>query len=272
MGNKLKKNVKFDYAAFSPDGKSFEKISLEKIIELKLSDNMLFNKTYPNHLYCPECYKPQLVLVENKVKRYFLRGYPNQQHANDCYKGFDLVSQKVFDTFLINSESTNFINKKLQKVIDKMLRNVKSNKDTFLIKVINKECLTEVIQEKEINKKSRIIKQIPHKSITSPFDDDDFDVFKLFYGNVDIVLLEKENKKNNEKFYVLEFFKKNSKYKFCSLSMGTKIYYFFVKKYNLNVGETIKNVYVSFVSKLKQNGKYKNGKLIHSDYCIIEIV
>lgn len=265
----MSKNVKFDCAAFSFDGKTFEEIKLEELIEQKLSDNIRFNKIYSYHLYCPECHKPQLLLVENyKTKSYYLRGYPNQAHSNNCYKGFDFVKPSVFDEFVLSNESSQYINCKLKQIVDKMLRKVKENKNTFLIKVINKKCSTENILDKEI-KERKNVRQIPHKSITAPFDEDDFGVLKLFYGNVDIEILEKENKINHEKFYVLVLYKKSIKYKICSLTMNKKVANYLMKKYKIELNKLIDDVYISFATKFNANGKYKNGRLIHSDFCII---
>ena len=135
--------------------------------------------------------------MENyKTKSYYLRGFPKQSHSDDCYKGFDFVKSSVFDEFVLSNESSQYINSKLKQIVDKMLHQFAENKNTFLIKMINKQCSTDDISEKEIIERKNV-KQIPHKSITAPFDEDDFGIFKLFYGNVDIEILEKENKTNH---------------------------------------------------------------------------
>lgn len=267
--NKLSKYVKFDSAAYSYDGKTFEDIKLEELVELKLSDYTQFSKIYPYHLYCPEYYKPQLLLVENyKTKKYYLRGFPKQLHSDDCYKGFELVKPSAFDEFVLYNESSQYINCKLKQIVNKMLRKVKENKSTFLIKVINRKCSTDNISEKEI-KGRKNVKQLPHKSITAPFDEDDFGVFKLFYGNVDMELLEKENKINHEKFYILLLYKRSKIYKICSLTMNKNVAYYLMKIYKIELNKMIYDAYISFAAKLNAVDKFKNGRLIHSDFCII---
>lgn len=82
----------------------------------------------------------------------------------------------------MDTKTHKFIKNKLQKLINKMLNNCIESENPFLIKVIKENCSIDKISDKDIKEK-RNIHQIPNKSLTSIFDDDDFEVFKLFYGN-----------------------------------------------------------------------------------------
>lgn len=51
--------------------------------------------------------------------------------------------------------------------------------------------------------------------------------------------------------------------------MNKKVANYLMKKYKIELNKLIDDVYISFATKFNANGKYKNGRLIHSDFCII---
>ena len=261
-------NNKYYEAAFRSNLNQYIKLNIEYLTEIIESEPKVFYETYSGNLFCPECFKPQLTLVMSyKTGKYYLRGYPKQKHENNCYHGFEPVKSNIFNDFCQDTKTHKFIKNKLQKLINKMLNNCIESENPFLIKVIKENCSIVKISDKDIKEK-RNIHQIPNKSLTSIFDDDDFEVFKLFYGNVDLILIERISIENDRNFYMLKINKKNGNY-ICSLSMTKIVATYLMNLYNIKTDVKVKNVYISFAAKLKKNGFFKNGKLIHSDLCII---
>lgn len=268
-------NTKFDEAAFSSnDVEPFNLISLEKLNDLRTNFNTIYMATYEGHLYCPECHKPQLTLVHNpETNEYFLRGFPKQKHTEDCSKSFESVSKTLFDDFVEDPDSYDFINTKLHKLIDKLIKKTILIKKASLIKVVNDKCIKDEITDEDITTRINV-RNIPTKSITAPFDDDDFDRYKLFYGDVDISLTKKENKQLKKDFYVLRIYRRNTNFTLCSLSMSESVAIHLNEDYDIvsNKTEIRFHVYISFATVLHKTGIYKNGNLKRSNLCVIRKV
>lgn len=170
-------NNKYYEAAFRSNLNQYIKLNIEYLTEIIESEPKVFYETYSGNLFCPECFKPQLTLVMSyKTGKYYLRGYPKQKHENNCYHGFEPVKSNIFNDFCQDTKTHKFIKNKLQKLINKMLNNCIESENPFLIKVIKENCSIDKISDKDIKEK-RNIHQIPNKSLTSIFDDDDFEDF-----------------------------------------------------------------------------------------------
>ena len=112
------------------------------------------------------------------------------------------------------------------------------------------------------------IRRIPTKSITTPFDNDDFNCFMLFYGKVDVLYSKIE--KTKVPFYKLTFFKCGTNYKLCSLAFSEKVAIHVQNKYQFNLEPRLTNVYVAFFSEMKkEKDKYLNAWLKHSELLCI---
>ncbi len=263
---------KFDEAAYSADNKiTFEKVSLEILNDLRKTDNQAYIKTYYGNLYCPECFKPQIDLViSNKTGDYFLRGFHGQPHSDICHKGFDTVKSSAFNSYIESSESYELINYRLKKIIEKLFKNISLKNNPFLIKVINNKCTNEELSEIELRERNKVY-QVPNKSITAPFEDNDYNAFKLFYGNVDIILFERKNSLTNKIFYSLNIYNRSGKY-ICNLTMKDSVASYMQKIYNIKSEEKTENMYIAFAAILQENNGYKSGRLIHSDLFVIDKV
>lgn len=159
-------------------------------------------------------------------------------------------------------------------IISKFFKPVNNAVNSLLVKVDNKKIVTDNLSENDI-KKRKNIQQIPNKSLTAPFDEEDFNVLKLFYGNVDIKMEEKNSKGSEGKFYVLNIYRKNESNKLCSLSIKNDVGKRLMRLYNIDLNKTIKSVFIAFATQLiekqKGNQKYKNGFIKHSDFCFITV-
>lgn len=263
-------SYKFDEAALSNDNKkTFEKISLEKINEEIKKDETNI-KNYKGIIFCPECNEPQLSIVNNsKTNDYFLRTYPRQNHSDICSYSFEDVDVDIFNAFLEEKNNTQFINSKLHNIIDRLLRNKFLDFNPLIVRLNDNKITAENISREEKNRYN--VRRIPIKSITAPFSDDDYGVYKFFYGNVDIVIKERTNKTSNELFYSLIIYKKKTNTILCSLSVSRNVFIHLQRLYNLELDNKKEEIYIAFASKLTLNNQYKNGTIIHSDYCVIDM-
>lgn len=256
--------IKYDEALYKTDG-IFEKIGVEKLIELSKSNPKKYSEEYYGNLFCPECNTPQLSLIKNS----FLRGYRDQRHSDDCSKSFKPISQRNFKNLLQDVTSLNQVNQRLKKIIERLLFNKIERTNPFLAKVTNNHCeLCDIIPSEVENRDS--IYNIPCKSLNAPFYDDDYNTLKFFYGKVDIKLSKKENKKSNTEFYVLSFYKPNIDYILCSLSMSVAVYNYFIQSYKIDLDTKYQNVCVAFATCLSLSKGFKRGRLSYSNHCVIK--
>ena len=258
-------SVKFD-EAFYCNGTLKDDIDVNNLIKIRLNSPSLFAEKYDGHLYCPDCHNPQLTLV-HKNEHYFLRGYPNQKHDIDCSKGFEPLDDTVFQDFLDNDEhSFEFVANKLEKLIDKMQRRPFRQQE-MLIRINNKRCTTDDVDVIDQNHRNSY-KQIPVKSLVAPFDDDDFDRLKLFYGNVDLKVKMYNVNRENE-FYALQIYLKGNNGLVCSITMNPAVGKHLLNKYNITENKYFRNQFLAVAASLRRKEEYKNGRLIHSDLCVI---
>lgn len=265
----MSKAVKYDGAAYiSPVSNVSEYISLEELSSIISTNRREFIRKYDGHIFCPLCKIPQLTLVSgSKSGSYFLRGYRGQKHSEDCEFGFEDVSTKAFETFIADKNSKEYVNHKLRKLIDKMLRQKNVEEKVHLVKVHNNIITTQKILS--IDKERTDIRLLPTKSITAPFQEDDYDCYKLFYGRCNIIINKISN--DGKPYYILKAYRPKDRQVVCKLSMSEDVGGYFTRNYSLKIGSFYNNVCIAFASKLKQD-KYniKKGSIIHSRFCIID--
>lgn len=260
--------TKFEDAAYSVDKSSYENVKIEELIRLKITDPIMYMKKYNGRLFCPECHKPQLSLVDkSKERNYHLRAYPKQEHASNCSKILEYTTESMLEKCLKDSASYDFLSSKLKRILLNKFFKIQDERVSLVKTNDNKKILLEDIKDNTHIAQTKNIYQIPIKSLTAPFDDDDFNIYKLFYGNVDIQL--NERKSGDNTFYSLGIYSKESKVAFCSLTVDEDVKPYLSNQYDFEVGKKKSNIYISFCSKLKRNGKYINGRLLHSKLCFI---
>lgn len=262
---------KFDEASYKDNsGNIIEPpLKLEDLIDEKKNDEKLFEQKYYRKLFCPECHTPQLSLVTSKNGiDFFLRGFKNQPHTNNCSYSFDSVNKTAITELLNNTDSCEFINKKLKGLVSRLLKRQILKQNPLLVKMELGKISTDDIEKHDLRNR-QIIRRLPTKSITSHFDDDDYGVPKLFYGNVDIQFCKKQNKSDNSFFYSLNIFPRETNDVICNVNMSEKVFSHlnvpFDKDYKKHA-----NVFIAIATTLTLNKSYVNGQISHSAYCVIE--
>lgn len=239
-------------------------ISLETLIDLYVNDKELYINKYYGKIYCPECYKAKLNLIHIKDNKFCLRAFPYQKHTNFCSKQIPLINNSIFKEYCESANSGEQINKRLHQLINIALKKDKIDFNPYVIKIIDKKCCDDEISSKNITHHTGL-KSIPTKSLTTLFDEDDYNTWKFFYGKVDI-----EWHKTNY-YYNLMCYHTKKKYLICRISISNKIYeYYLPDKYK----EDKKNTFLAFAGKINHDeysGKFYNNVFLRfSNYLVIE--
>ena len=253
-------STKYDEAAFSPDRIRFEPLKLEDAIELIKQDENAFHTRYDRNLFCPECRIPPIGMV-CRDGEYFFRGFPNCAHDPNCSKGFDPISSRILKEFASDPVNHDFLQRKLERFIDRLLQRDNLPVHPLLLRVDNNRCMGDDINPANVRNRQNI-RRIPTKSITAPFGNDDLGFYKLFYGNVDVRYTKVE--KSEATFFKLMFYKCNSNTVLCSLSCSAQVATYLQNTYRFCPNQLFPNRYVAFYSVLKKNNQYFNARLSHS--------
>lgn len=258
--------TKYDEAAYLNDDNNYESLTLSNAIESIINDEKNYHQKYHGRLYCPECHRPQIGIV-HKNNNYFFRGYPKAEHDTECDYGFETVKSETLQEFALEEENRIFLNVKLQRFVNRLLNRANNHIHNLLLQVDNNRCIRNDVDQDNIRNR-RNIRRIPTKSITAPFDNDDFDCYMLFYGKVDVLYSKIERAK--VPFYKLTFFKCGTNYKLCSLTFFENVANYVQNKYQLNIEQRLSNMYVAFFSVMKkEKDKYLNARLKHSELLCI---
>jgi len=271
-------DIKYDEAAYSIDNKNYTLVAIEELIHLYTNKPLYFKRTYSGNLFCPLCRKPHLTIAYlSKSQNYYLRGYPNQLHSPDCLKMVPIIDTSFLNENLNDRKSIEYIKSQLIKLIINKFSDDKRNY-VPLLNAAGKQICFEEPKEKVVKKRS--IKQIPTKSLTAPFYEDDYEQYKLFYGNVSIRVTERKTKNNkndnagNGNYYILYIYNKDTLELICSVSMSNKVGENLISSYKINRNALIENIFISlwskFTTKTVNNTTYKNGRITYSDFCVIQ--
>lgn len=239
-------------------------ISLEILIDIYNKNNQLYINTYYNQIYCPECHKAKLNLIHMKNDKFCLRAFPKQKHGDLCSKQLPLVSNSVFKKYCEAKDSVEHINRRLHQLIDMVLKKATISSNPQVIRTINGKCSDDEVMKQEISNHT-YLKAIPIKSLTTPFHDDDYNVWKIFYGKVNI----KWDKTDYS--YNLKCYHPTKNYLICRISVSNKIYdYYLPDEYK----QDRINIFIAFAGNIQRkeyNGKlYNNSILRFSHYLVIK--
>lgn len=267
-------SYKFDEASYKDNsGNLIEPpLKLEYLIDEKKNDEKLFEQKYHRKLFCPECHTPQLSLVSSKNGiDFFLRGFKKQPHTNNCSYSFDSVNKTAISELLNNTDSREFVNKKLNGLISSLLKRQILKQNPLLVKIELDKISTDDIEKHDLRNR-QIIRRLPTKSLTSPFGDDDYKVPKLFYGNVDIKFNKRTNSSNGSVFYSLAIFLRKTNSIVCSIKMSETVFLHLQTPFAVKDDVKYNNVLLAVATTLNKNGSYVDGKISYSDYCVIDVI
>ena len=267
-------SYKFDEASYKDNnGNIIEPpLKLEYLIAQKKKNEKLFEQKYYRRLFCPECHAPQLSLVasSNGVD-FFLRGFKNQAHTNNCSYSFDSVSNAAITKLLDDRKSSKFVNAKLKGLVNKLFKKKILEYNPFLVKVEHGRVSANDVNNHDLINR-QIIKRLPTKSLTSPFDENDYNVPKLFYGNVDIKFFKRKKELDNSFFYAIDVYFRETNKKICSISMSSGVFSNLKIPFTVEYDVRYTNVLMAVATVLIKKDSYIDGRITYSDYCVIDVI
>jgi hypothetical protein len=265
----MPKELKYDKAAFRLSNGNYDDIKLEDLIDMCKQNREKYITEYKGNLYCYECHKPQLSLCKDQ----FLRAHPNSVHADNCSHVLQLVSYSALERCL-TSASADSINRKLQGLVDLLLKKQITDTHPLAVRMQGENCTLNDVKRSEITKTDTKLKALPVKSLIAPFDDDDYGVLKLFYGNVLIKAKEKQWG-DSDPSYSLGLYHPTKKYLIATLDFSKKVkdhLAFSIFDYDNSVSN------IAFAATLKKENSanpnykiqfFKKGRLTYSKYLIL---
>lgn len=260
-----RKYGKYDSVAYiDPVSKNVDVINIEDLIEERNKDKGAFLTKYSNNMYCPECKVPQLTLCQTKYG-FYLRGFQHQVHNDDCGFGLDEISDNHIETKIDLEPNKRDIQLRLNQVIDSLLKKVRTKDHPLAVNINGNVIDMKPIPREKVSRKSNQ-KRIPSKSLTSPFHEEDYYRFMVFYGRVKIKW-EKRLSKDGP-FMSLNIYKIGAENPFCSGTMNEQVYSQI--KNNVDCDVALIAIFTSMKWTKKNNKKYNNFKIKKSHMIIIE--
>lgn len=215
---------------------------------------------YKEHLFCPECRIARLSF--NNAELPYFSTYPRALHGDDCSLTQDEASAKITTDFLKDKRNLDEISRQINSVVRILLEEkTETNSIKRTIKnTTNNNGSKIVATKKHTHKKPRV----PRKRIDIPFRSDDYNVEKIFYGDV----LLKWKYYPDEKCYRLLLYHPVKKNFRCSIKITMRVYDH-IKEYKRFDNCVCKVVFIGELNEPKQGHKSNNvgfATLVYSEY------
>lgn len=192
-------------------------------------------------------------------------------HINLRRNSNNVFNEGAITELLNNTDSREFINKKLKGLVCSLLKRQILKQNSLLVKMELDKISTDDIAKHDLRNQQNI-KRLPTKSLTSPFDDDDYGTPKLFYGNVDIQFNKRTNSSSGSFFYSLAIFSRKTNNIVCSINMSEAVFSHLKTPFAVKDDVKYTNVLLAVATTLNKNGSYVDGKISYSDYCVIDVI
>lgn len=208
------------------------------------------------------------------AKTVHLRGHKDQQHAYWC--DYDIP---CYD----NNEIKEYVKSREAKTVENIEKQMQHILHTYFSAETPTERLFSGSSQHEHKKTNTVVsgtktryihKKVAQQRIDLPFEKDDYNVYKIFYGTVRIEYASKW-KEGAKKTYLWLRSPKNRKQCFGVLSLSENVFRFFLQKANKSNCHPGSTVNIAFLSNFHEPtgcGKDSFGYLNHSDDIIFQPV
>jgi hypothetical protein len=261
MGNK-----KFDEFYFENDKNYLDSVYWDSFDV----DRAGTEEKYDKHMFCPLCHLAPITPAKGSERRYFKVDKTDMsKHKPECSYKLEEGTKTETKEFYGNLDTTDIKNRLIScmnRMLKKRLRpsNIVGNNGGS-----NKKTDIEFLNF--ITKKQKK-KYLPHKNLLTKFNDDDFEVQKIFYGECDISI--KPYKVDNEiKRYYIKIISTEKKYKICDVSITPHVYAYLedVLKDIPEEGTGVQKCYICFSGLMeKKTFTIKGGASGYSYSCILK--
>lgn len=232
--------MKFEEAYCSHAKKT---LTIQKVAAVYKFDTEEFVKHYKEGLYCPECKEAKLS-YNNAAIPYF-KTYPKAKHCENCSLRQEEMGAKEIKEYIDSKEGKERAERNIESLMIRLLdestdyrikgKNIKANEESE--RPNSSTPLT----------KSNSRKRFPQKRIDTMLSEEDLDIFKLFYGTVNICW-ECDNRSNDFKLILRN--KTNRKF-LCKIRVTTSVYSHINPSYKFEGYRECKIVFLASLKKSK---------------------
>lgn len=191
-------------------------ISVEEIAYEFDHNRIRFENEIRGNLYCPQCKQARLSF--RNARNPYLATYPHGKHTDDCDLGQEELSTDLVAEYVQNSTNHDSIKRQQQSIMKYLLQ------EENTIEKVSKDSAnperTDYTATKK-NKKTERVKPIPRKRIDLPLNGDDFETYKMFYGEV---LLKFEKCRNSEKQKLLIWSSDDNIHFLCKIFVSRSVF------------------------------------------------
>lgn len=223
-------------------------ITINEAQHLYIANRELFESKYRSSFVCPECRKARLTYVSRESPHF--RAYPNNKHDDNCSLQQEVMPPEKVSAYVDSIENESQIERQMNGLITMLLSAGKSSVSSTSHEPVSQG---NDLQKARTAHNTTSTKYLPRKRIDTPFKDDDFGVYKLFYG---IVFLKWRKSKSGKYGMVLSNSKNNSR--LCVIWISEAVYKH-IPEYYKTPGEY--PCAISFLAVLKRDD---NGALYSS--------
>ena len=248
---------KFQYCIYN-----HERLELHDLQKKYQKDKVVTKLKYENQLFCPGCYKVDLVINEKKGKIY-LSSHPKSPHGDGCEYSLESASK---------IELKEYYEKIDADLAERLLNRILEEKTTRAAQPVNANSLRDNNQTSDVKfvleNKDGIRKYLPRRSLLLN-ELEVSDHLTMYYGECKVFI-----GKTDKKYY-LRMFQNNDHAKYiCNLVIPERVYRylkedlgFIPQSEDLSFKHSRANavpVKLAFVSTMKKKQEYYNGYLSFS--------
>lgn len=229
-------------------------LPLYEITNIFVNEPNIFETQYRHFLFCPEC--QQAKLSYRNADTPYLSAYPKAQHDLDCTLAQDTVNQAQA-LRIINDYNNNLeVRQEIHRQMDSIMRILLAENNALPVRENMVQQHNNVNQRHENpNAQQNNHNRLPRKRIDLMLKDTDYDVYKIFYGNV--ILRWKEAHSPYHYNKILLYTINTHEFK-CQIKVTDKVYAYLSRELKDTNNTQCKIVFI---------GKLKKGKKIASNNC-----
>lgn len=172
-----KKPPKFEEAIFRLDGEE-TLLARDEITKLRIEEPEKFMRDVKYNLFCPGCGGPHL--KHNNANTPYLSTHQNEAHDEECPMACEELDEKTCNEYFGDIKNSNAIHRRLSAVVAKLFETgLKENNPLMFYGNGDYQKPDEQPTAYRVRLVGRLI---PHQLINQSFRDDDYNVYKIFYG------------------------------------------------------------------------------------------
>lgn len=207
---------------------------------------------YKDHLLCPDCRKARLSY--NGGRSPYYKAINQNEHDEDCSFLLDLVPKENIEHYVKSDSNHQQIERQMNGLITMLL--TKKPTKSSSPKTVESPAYTS--KTSSSHRKKAATPCLPRKRIDLRLEDDDFGVYKVFYGIVSVKLITAKTGR-----FGFELSDQQTKNKYCKIWMSPAVYSHVATTFEYSAGSQYA---ISFVAKLKKDGEERFTSLLRSQY------